>query len=374
MFEDQPSVSATFLPPEDARGDRRTDVAAHTVSVVVPCYNEERFIGQVLEHLSGQYVGEGFEIIVVDGMSEDSTRETVAGFMRTHPSLRVRLIDNPARVIPVAVNRGIAAARGEVIVRMDAHSIPSPNYTRRCLELLRRADVAVVGMPWRIRPGADTLVARANALAVAHPFGIGDAKYRTADETAPSQFVDTVAFGVFTKKLWQELGGFNEDLLANEDYDFNYRVRQRGGGVLLDTSGHCLYFARATFGALTRQYFRYGTWKAQMLKLHPRSARLRHLVAPAFVLALALLSLSCWWLKPARWALVVMLAAYASLALAASLQLLRRDRESRLLLLLPLSFLLIHLTWGGGFLWGLVRPAAWWLKFRGKDRRVDRAG
>lgn len=344
------------LPAPEANGSR---VSASTpgVSVVIPCYNEEHFIGRVLESLSQQYSAEQFEIIVVDGMSIDHTRDVLAQFVAAHPRLKIRLVDNPRRAIPAALNLGVSVAQGDVIVRMDAHSIPSPDYIRRAVELLRRPDVAVVGMPWRIRPGADTLTARAIALAVAHPFGIGDAEYRVAGSGTESEFVDTVPFGVFGKKLWQELGGFNEELLANEDYDFNYRVRQSGGGVLLDTSGHCTYFARATFGALARQYFRYGLWKALMVKLHPRSIKLRQLAAPLFVLSLAGLTLLGWWLAPARWVLAAVLAAYTLLAFVSALQLLRRDRDVRLLPLIPVGFLLIHLGWGIGFLSGLLCTA-----------------
>lgn len=327
------------------------------VSVVIPCYNEERFIVKVLESLCGQYAAEQFEIIVVDGMSTDRTREVLAQFTAGHPRVHVQLIDNPARNIPTALNVGISAAQGDVIVRMDAHSIPSPNYTRRAVELLSRPGVEVVGMPWRIHPSANTPAARSIALAVTHPFGIGDAKYRTANSGTGNEFVDTVPFGVFNKKLWQALGGFNEDLLANEDYDFNYRVRQRGGRILLDTAAHCAYFARATFGALASQYFRYGFWKAQMLKLHPRSVKLRQLIPPVFVLTVTSLALLGLWLTPALWLLSAVLVAYASLALFSAAQLLRRDKDLRLLLFVPVSFFLIHLGWGLGFLRGLLPVA-----------------
>ncbi|MDT5159237.1 MAG: hypothetical protein QOH51_3594 [Acidobacteriota bacterium] len=356
-----PSVSETPF-----ASDTPSASAAVSVSVVVPCFNEERFIGEVLENLARQDGGGGqFEIIIVDGMSTDGTRARVEQFVESHPRTDVRLVENPARHIPSALNRGIEAARGQIIARMDAHAVPSANYLRDCLEQLRRDDVAVVGMPCRIRPGADTLVARANALAVSHPFGIGDAKYRTAaaaggaSSTAggasSSRFVDTVPFGVFTKELWRQLGGYNEDLLTNEDYDFNYRVRRRGGGVLLDITGYCTYFARPTFATLTRQYFRYGLWKAQMVKLHPRSIRLRQLVAPAFVCALVVTGALGLWLAPARWLLALVIIAYAALAFASALQLARREGEWKLLPLVPISFLLIHLAWGSGFLLGLLR-------------------
>jgi len=251
MLEDQTTANPNHARPAARRaGQAEHAPPAHGelpfVSIVIPCFNEERFIFKVLENLAGQYQPGRSEIIVVDGRSTDGTRERVAEFKRAYPNLPVRLVDNPARNIPAGVNLGIEEARGDVIVRMDAHSLPSANYVRRCVEQLGggaagegEEEVAVVGMPWRIQPGAETRAARAIALAVAHPFGIGDAKYRMPERAgAAAEFVDTVPFGVFRKSLWREVGGFNERLLANEDYDFHYRIRERGGRILLDTSGH----------------------------------------------------------------------------------------------------------------------------------------
>src|ERR1041384_5411332 len=154
-----------------------------------------------------------FEIIVVDGLSTDKTRDVVSAFAQDNPGVQVRVIDNPERDIPRALNLGITAATGELIVRMDAHSIPSPGYVRRCVQLLADEHAALVGMPWKICAGSDSSMARAIALAVAHPFGIGDAKYRLNVPTAV--YVDTVPFGAFKKSLWTRLGGFNEKLLTN---------------------------------------------------------------------------------------------------------------------------------------------------------------
>jgi glycosyltransferase involved in cell wall biosynthesis len=324
-----------------------------SVSVVIPCFNEERLIEKVLANLIEQYHDDAYEVLVVDGGSTDGTRAAVDRFVEAHPSFCVQVIDNPARHIPVGVNLGIARARGQVIVRMDAHSTPSPNYVRRCVELLVETEASVVGMTLRVRAGADTLTARAIAIAVAHPFGIGDAKYRSAGLSG-RQFVDTVPFGAFRKTLWQELGGFSENLLTNEDYDFNYRVRSRGGQVLLDTKAYCQYFARPTLRELSRQYFRYGYWKARMVQLHPRSIKLRQIVAPAFVTSLvASGALSLAW-SPMVWVLLAIIIAYSSLALFYAAQLARRNGAFKLLFPLFLSFTVIHLCWGTGFILGLV--------------------
>jgi len=245
--------------------------------------------------------------------------------------------------------------RGEIVARMDAHAVPSAGYVRRCVKVLAENSNGVVGAPCDVRPATNTLMARAIAAAVSNRFGIGDAKYRLQSGKAEQESVDTVAFSCFRKELWESLGGFNEELLANEDYDFNYRVRVSGGSVLLDRTEHCDYFARATLGGLARQYFRYGQWKARMLKLHPRSIRWRHVVAPIFVVSiLALGVLGLFW-SPAVWLLGLELAVYLVLALLLGRQRGRGVVDSlALTFLMPLVFLTIHLAWGVSFFRGLM--------------------
>ena len=342
---------AAFFAAADAEVNIKRNAS---VSVVIPCFNEERFIAGVLQNLANQFEHDSYELIVVDGRSTDNTRKVVADFAQRNPQLPVKIIDNPARSIPVALNLGIREAHGEFIVRMDAHSVPSEGYVRRCVQLLGSGEISVVGMPWQIRPGTGTTVAKAIAHAVAHPFGIGDAQYRLKPST--SQFVDTVPFGAFRKSLWSSLGGFNEELLANEDYDFNYRVRTQGGKVLLDSAEHSNYFARATLKDLGAQYSRYGHWKAQMVKLHPRSIRLRHLAAPAFVSALIVFGLLSFFWLPALWALLLVLGSYVLLGLVFSVSIARRNREWKLVFILPAVFLVIHCAWGLSFLLGLPKP------------------
>jgi len=352
-----------------------------SVSVIVPCYNEGRFIGKALEKLADQYRPEAYEIIVVDGMSDDHTREVVVEFQRSHPELAIRIVDNPARKIPHALNLGIAAARGEVIARIDAHAAPSPGYIRRCVEVLSESSGAVVGMPCRVRPGEDSITARAIALAVSHPFGIGDAKYRlnsvAGGEGATQESVDTVAFACFRKSLWAELGGFDEKLLTNEDYDFNYRVRLRGDKVLLDRSERCDYFARATLAKLASQYLRYGAWKARMIRQRPRSMKWRHLVAPAFVASIVFLTAIGFWRTIAWKMLALELATYLTAATAFAYHAVRREREKfPVMLTMPLVFFTIHFSWGTSFLWGLATTPRGLRHFpvsrRGSSKRISK--
>ncbi len=327
-----------------------------SVSVVIPCYNEANFIGKVLENLADQYESDRYEIIVVDGRSEDRTRDKIQAFKLSRPELSIVLVDNPARKIPIALNLGIAAAHGEIIARMDAHAVPSDGYVRRCVEVLSQEAVGVVGMPCHVLPASDTLLARAIAGAVSHPFGIGDAKYRLREGGAMFESVDTVAFACFRKSLWQELGGYNESLSTNEDYDFNFRVRLAGRDVILDRSGHCDYFARSTLQGLATQYRRYGGWKARMIRLHPRSMKPRHSVAPVFVLSLVSLTVLSFFSSLALLLLSFEVCLYLLLALVCGWQIMQRSKAGPgMLLIMPLIFLTIHLTWGFSFLLGLVR-------------------
>lgn len=333
-----------------------------SVSVIIPCYNEERFIGKALSNLADQYATDIYEIVVVDGMSSDRTREVVAEFQQSHPQLAVKLIANPERKIPQALNLGIAAARGEIIARIDAHAAPSAGYIRRCVDVLQETGAAVVGMPCRVRPAAETATARAIAIGVSHPFGIGDAKYRLGgdalgEDARRQEDVDTVAFACFRKSLWSELGGFDEKLLTNEDYDFNYRVRLRGDRVVLDRREHCDYFARATLTKLAGQYLRYGAWKARMIRQRPRSIKLRHLMAPAFVAATLALAATGFWRRISWTMLAAELAIYFAAAVAFAYQATRKNREKlSVMLTMPIVFLTIHFCWGSSFLWGLVGP------------------
>jgi glycosyltransferase involved in cell wall biosynthesis len=327
------------------------------VSVVIPCYNEERYILKTLDRLADQYDNERYEIVIVDGKSEDRTRELIAQFQLTHPELKVVTVDNPARDIPVALNLGIREARGQIVARMDAHATPSPGYIRRCVEVLAETKAGVVGMPCRIFPGGNSGLARVIAKAVSHPFGIGDARYRLQNGTELLEAVDTVAFACFPKSLWEEIGGFNESLLTNEDYEFNFRVRSSGRQVVLDRSGHCDYFARGSLSELAHQYSRYGRWKARMLRLHPTSIKLRHVVAPAFVLTLlTLIVWSLFW-SGALALLGLIVVVYLASALSFGWQMMRSNQlDWRTWILTPVVFATIHLTWGVSFLLGLFLP------------------
>jgi len=322
------------------------------VSIIVPCYNEEATIGLLLSAIERQtYPCEQMEVILADGMSNDATRQQVAAFVLAHPALAVRLVDNPKRIIPAGLNCALAVAQGEIVVRLDAHSMPAEDYVARCVAALVGGMGDNVGGVWDIRPGRGNWIARSIAAAAAHPLGVGDASYRYASQAA---LVDTVPFGAFYRRLFEEIGYFDETLLTNEDYEFNARLRAKGGRVWLDPAIRSVYFARPSLAALSRQYWRYGFWKRQMLRRYPATLRWRQAIPPVFVLSLIVLLLGApwWWL--ARLALGLEVCVYMAALVAGAFSLAVRHRDVTMLIGVPLAIATMHLSWGTGFLWGLL--------------------
>jgi glycosyltransferase involved in cell wall biosynthesis len=330
------------------------------VSLIVPCYNEGQTIGLLLQAIYQQSCPRpALEVVIADGMSGDNTRQVIAEFAASHPDLAVRVVDNPKRIIPAALNTAIRAAAGEIIVRLDGHSMPYPDYVERILEALESGQWDMVGGVWDIQPGGGQnppgWVSRSIAAAAAHPLGVGDARYRF---TRTASEADTVPFGAYRRSLVEKIGYFNEDLLTNEDYEFNLRVRQSGGKIWLDPRIRSVYFARPNLPALARQYWRYGYWKGQMLRRNPGSLRWRQAVPPLFVAALVLLAVLGLFWSPARLLLALQAGMYALTLLGAGLASAVQKRDPGLLVGLPLAMAVMHTVWGTALLWSLGRKPA----------------
>ena len=332
-----------------------------TVSIVIPCFNEQATIRLLLGAIRGQsYPLDLLEVVVADGMSTDSTRQEIADYSQAHPDLHIRVVDNPARNIPAGLNRAIQASTGEVIIRLDAHSVPGSEYVARSVADLQAGLGDNVGGVWEIQPGGAGFISRSIAAAAAHPIGVGDARYRYADQ---AQVVDTVPFGAFRRDLLMRLppptgsgtGPYDESLLTNEDYEFNTRIRQAGGAIWLDPDIHSAYFARPDLGSLARQYWRYGFWKQRMLRRYPETLRWRQALPPVFVLSLVLLVIASIFFPLAVWLLLVEVVTYLLVLALVGLQLSLRRKDPALLLGVPLAIAVMHLTWGSAFLWSFLR-------------------
>jgi len=332
------------------------------VSVVMPVRNEEAYIeGSLSSVLAQDYPAERMEVIVADGQSTDRTREIIEELDRADSGgSRVRIVDNPRRIAPTALNIALREARGEIVVRVDGHCEIAPDYVRRCVEHLEAADLTggrLAGVGGPIETIGETFLAQAVAVVMSSHFGVGGSAFRTG--RAEATFVDTVAFPAYPRAVLEKAGPYDEELVRNQDDEFNYRLRKAGGRLLLAPDVRSRYFSRATVKSLARQYFQYGFWKVRVLQKHPRQMSLRQFVPPAFVGAL-LVSLLLAFTLPAGAAL---LAAVGGAYLAANLMasvLTAAKAGWRFLPLLPLLFATLHLGYGSGFLLGLLRFVGRW--------------
>lgn len=311
------------------------------VSVIMPVRNEARFIALSLSGVLHQdYPADRMEILVADGQSDDDTLEIIQSLPGAE---RVRIVPNPRRVQAAGLNEALRVARGEIIVRVDGHTLIAPDYVRQCVDALAATGAQNVGgamVPVGVsETGKAIAAATRSAFAVPTPFHTG----RTG------RFTDTVYLGAWPRAVFERLGGFDEPMTPNEDYELNHRIRAGGGRIYLAPAIRSQYYGRQSLAALARQYYHYGLGKTRTLRKAPASLRPRQLVAPLFVLALAagpLLMLAAHTLGLALW--LAVLGSYLAANLAVSAGIARRS-GGWMLWRLPLVFATIHVLWGLGF-------------------------
>jgi glycosyltransferase involved in cell wall biosynthesis len=318
------------------------------VSIVVPCRDEIGHIEASLESMLAQEgFNGGFEVIVADGGSRDGTRQFLD--MKAASTSRVRVVDNPGRVVSTGLNIAVREARGDVIVRMDVHAEYASDYVAKCLEALASTGADCVGGPARTR--TRTFFQRANALAYHSPFSVGGARFH---DPAYEGWVDTVTYGCWRRSTLERLGGFDEELVRNQDDELALRLTRAGGSIWQSPSIRSWYYPRASLSALFRQYVQYGYWKVRAVQKHRLPASVRHLVPGAFVAALILLAvLSPFW-RSARLLLAGSALLYALATATAAVAACRGAGNRRYIPLMPFVFGAYHLGYGWGFLRGVV--------------------
>jgi len=318
-----------------------------TVTVIIPVRNEDAFIRQSLAAvLTQDYPSDHMEVLVIDGGSNDNTREIVQAMMRDYPILH--LLDNPQKITPAALNVGVRHARGKYIIRVDSHTIVAPDYVRQCVALLDTTDAVNVG--GLMQPVGQTYVGQAVALSTTSPFGIGDSKFHY---DAREQYVDTVYMGAFRREIFDKAGLFDEELIRNQDYELNIRIREAGEKILLSPKIVSSYTPRSSLSALWRQYFQYGRWKVRTLQKHPQSLRWRQTIPALFVGSFFISFLLGLGWTPALWMFGFILSAYLLTNLVASTMVASRGGW-QYLPVLPVVFATIHFSWGLGFWYGIA--------------------
>jgi len=324
------------------------------VSVIIPCRNEQATIAGVLGAISIQtFPIDQLEVIIADGCSSDGTRETIDQYSQENPAPAIKVIENSKQTIPAALNSAIRISKGNIILRLDAHAFPSPNYIKTSVEILENGKGDIVGGVWQIKPGSSTWIAQSIAHAAANRLGVGDALYRYTQKAGS---VDTVPFGAFYKNLVDKIGNFDESLLTNEDYEFNARIRKMGGIVWLDPKIKSEYIARSNLRELARQYWRYGYWKNRMLRRYPGTLKLRQALPPIFVLTVFLLILLSFGSEYAQLILALEVGLYLFALIIASVPAVIDNKDMKLLIGIPLAIATMHFSWGLGFLSGFVSP------------------
>ena len=330
------------------------------VSIIIPCRNEESFIGRCLDSvLANDYPNDGLEVLVVDGMSEDDTRLIVERYVNRHNFLK--LLDNPSKITPVGLNIGINSAKGTVIIRMDAHSEYPPTYISTCIQYLDKTGADVVGGPIITKPSSRTFAATSIALATSHPFGVGNSRFRTS---LTDGYVDTVPFGAYKREVFDRVGLFNEKLVRNQDNELSSHIAAGGGKIYLTSHLTVTYYNQVMLMGLLRQALRTGMWNIVTWKANPTAFRLRHFAPFAFVaVLLALVPLSL--LSPGvRLTLLTLVGLYGSLAVLSSFSI-GLKAGIRYVPFLPLVFFLYHISYGVGSLLGVFRVC--WIELRGKS-------
>ncbi|MCI0337165.1 MAG: glycosyltransferase family 2 protein [Acidobacteria bacterium] len=332
-----------------------------SVTVIMPIRNEAGFIRRSLGAVLAQdYPRDQLEVLIADGMSIDATREIIAELAMTYPPLRIRIVDNPEKIVPTGINRALALAKSDVIIRVDGHTIIATDYVRQCVTALQNSGADNVG--GRMEAVGEGWFGRTVALATNSPYAVGGARFHFSDR---EEWVDTVYMGAWPREVFERVGLFDEEQVRNQDDEFNYRLLSHGGKILLSPQIKSHYYNRSTPRSLWRQYFQYGYWKVRVMQKVRRQMRLRHFVPPLFITVLLFSLLMTPFSVMAWWMLGLALVSYMIANIGISVLTARRG-DWNLLLLLPLCFATIHFSWGIGFLVGLVR---FWNRWRDREGR-----
>lgn len=319
------------------------------ISIICPIYNEEKYISACIASIVDQDIDHSeIELLLVDGMSTDKTRSIVAKYSEQYPW--IKLLDNPQKIVPTAMNIGIEAAKGNIIVRIDAHAEFPTNYVRVLVDYLVELDADNVGAVCETLPANDTLQAKAIATALSSSFGMGNSYFRIGASEVMQ--VDTVPFGCFKKDVFDKVGLYDVELIRNQDDELNGRIIKQGGKIFLVPSIVVKYYARDTVKKVAKMFYQYGLFKPLVNKKLGSPATIRQFFPLAFVLG-AILGPLFFWLHPlfitlygAVFLLYFLLGFYFGI---------KDSNDKREAVILPYIYFIIHWSYGWGYIVGLYK-------------------
>lgn len=319
------------------------------LSVICPIYNEEKYIAKCIDSILAQdYPKDDLEVIFVDGMSSDRTREIVAEYSAKYPF--IRLIDNPDRIVPPAMNIGIKASVGDIIVRLDAHAVFPQNYFSELVKNLHKLDADNVGGVCRTLPINDTPVCRSIAYVLSSSFGMGNSHFRIGADSIKE--VDTVPFGCFKRELFDRVGYFDEELTRNQDDEFNGRIIKNGGKIFLLPDLVIDYYARDTVAKVYKMFYQYGLFKPLVNKKLGQPATIRQFFPLLFVLGLILGPLTFLISSAFIWLYLGVLLVYLTLAAVFSS---KESRSLKEVLIKIWVYFVVHFAYGWGYINGIIK-------------------
>ncbi len=332
------------------------------VSILLPIRNESDYLRSgLLAILAQDYPSDCMEILIADGMSNDNSRSLIQDIFVLHPQRQLRILNNPREIVPTGLNIALRQAKGEIIIRVDGHCIITPDYVRKCVEHIQKDGVDGVG--GSMETIGETYLAKGIAIGMSSSFGVGNSAFRTI--SGKSMLADTVPFPAYTRQIMKRAGLFDEELVRNQDDEYNYRIRELGGKILLAEDVHSTYFNRDSMNSLWNQYSQYGFWKVRVLQKHPRQMSLRQFMPPAFVLALIISIVFAFFPVLRLLSIVVPLLYLVANILVSIYTAFRRGWQY--LPLLPFVFAILHLSYGLGFLAGLFK---FWKRWGDKTGKV----
>lgn len=317
------------------------------ISIVMPVYNEEEYIENCIESLLLQdYPKNLMEWIFVDGMSSDKTRQFIEKYIKEYPQM-IKLLSNPYKTVPYAMNIGIKEAKGQFIIRLDAHADYSTDYISKCVYYLETTDADNVGGVAETK--SKGFVGNAISKMLSSRFGVGNSEFRINGE---SGYVDTVPFGAFRREVFEKWGPYDERLTRNQDNEMNYRIRKNGGKIFLSSDIKLSYYCRDSIKGISDMAMKNGMWNVITMKLCLGSMGLRHFIPLIFLLSLICLPIVSVFWHPIALLFVAELVLYSILDCVFSAKKASGIKEFLLLIIL---FPIFHITYGAGSLKGLLK-------------------
>ena len=319
------------------------------VSIIIPCLNEEGYIKSCIESiLSQDYQKDLIEILVVDGGSNDNTLSILKSFSE------VTIINNPNKIVPISMNLGIKEAKGDFIIRIDAHCLYPKNYVSELIKNSVALNADNIGCIMETLPANDSSKAKAIAIGISHPLGVGNSYFRVG--SSKTREVDTVPFGCYKKEVFKKIGYYDEELVRNQDDELNARLIQNGGKIFLLSNIILKYYARDTITKVYNMFFQYGLYKPLVNKKLKKPATIRQFIPLLFVLNIILGGLISLFFPPFLYFTLFTLSLYIILILWVSLKIkINKKLKSITLLYLPVIFFVIHFSYGWGYIKGIIR-------------------